>query len=324
MTENEETLHQLRLEIATFELEKLKAKDSEKSDSSSKWNSPLLLALIGTIGTALVAILNNIWQFNSSREAERIKLESSLILKATESPTAEDRKKALAFLVEAGLISDQNGKLRKLTVDEVPRIIATQSNSSSETNSRRYVSSVPIPKGINNGLNPAPQRRLLELFGPPGKLTRDPSPVTNQKLKPFIITKDVGPFSVTGLAPAVASIERIMARVQVDEPELYSRLGSGGMLLIRSNRGRTSFSNHAFGTAIDITIDGEFDRYGDGKCFVGLSILSRYFFEEGFFWGAGFDKEDSMHFEASKEVLDKWFKAGAFGSMASKWSSSKD
>ena len=69
-----------------------------------------------------------------------------------------------------------------------------------------------------------------------------------------------------------------------------------------------TWSNHSWGVAIDTRINGVVDNFGDGCTLSDLQRLYPYFHKEGFYWGAGFSggREDSMHFEASKELLEKW------------------
>ena len=38
----------------------------------------------------------------------------------------------------------------------------------------------------------------------------------------------------------------------------------------------------------------------------GLLLLAELFNEEGWFWGAAYNREDSMHFEVGVETLRKW------------------
>jgi hypothetical protein len=118
----------------------------------------------------------------------------------------------------------------------------------------------------------------------------------------------VGPFTVTGYRPAVEALGRIFAAVEQEKPELYSQLETAGMLCVRQVRGGSGFSNHSWGTAIDIRINGQLDEVGDGKTQLGLRELYPYFHNEGFYWGAAYsgDREDSMHFEASEQQVAKW------------------
>jgi len=180
---------------------------------------------------------------------------------------------------------------------------------------------VPIPGNINPGVSKARQKTMLEALGKPGELTEDCSPVTNAKLKKLLITVNVGPFAVEGIKPAVEALQRIFARVKESEPELFVQLGTAGMLCCRrirrppSQPPSTQFSNHAWGAAIDLKVKGALDPRGDGKTQLGLLVLHPFFNAERFFWGAGFKgkDEDSMHFEASDELMRDWKKKGLLG-----------
>jgi hypothetical protein len=165
----------------------------------------------------------------------------------------------------------------------------------------------PSPSSVNQGLTSPNASFMTSTLGTPGALTTDCSSVTNPNLERLLVTEDVGPFRVTGLKPAVDSIRNIFATVRQDNPTLYSQLGTAGMLCVRKIRGGSSFSNHSWGTAIDIKINGQLDALGDGKTQIGLKELYPYFHREGFYWGGGYStREDSMHFEASEELVNQW------------------
>jgi hypothetical protein len=142
--------------------------------------------------------------------------------------------------------------------------------------------------------------------------------VTNAKIKALLVTKDVGPFAVTGIKPAVEALTRIFTKVQAQEPALLAQLGTAGMLCCRRIRtlpGKPpskQFSNHSWGTAVDLKVKGALDPRGDGKTQLGLLLLHPFFNAERFFWGAGFSgsSEDSMHFEASDELVKHWDATG--------------
>lgn len=175
-----------------------------------------------------------------------------------------------------------------------------------------YSQLVAIPSPINSGMTPTTATYMKSVLGVPGALTTDCSTVTNANLKKLIVTDNVGPFNVTGLKPAVNAIKGIFAKVKQDKPELYNQLGTAGMLCVRKVRGGADFSNHSWGTAIDMKMNGKLDAVGDGKTQLGLKELEPYFRDQKFYWGAGFgsSREDSMHFEASKELMESWKAAG--------------
>lgn len=177
-----------------------------------------------------------------------------------------------------------------------------------------YTDLVPIPPGINQGLHAAQQHTMQSLLGIPGTLTNDCSGITNAALQTRMVTRRLGAFAVTGLVPAVEAIARVLERVQRDEPALYAVLGTAGMLCCRRVRAKPggppspNFSNHSWGTAIDISIGGRLDPRSNDTCQRGLLILAPYFHAEGFFWGAGFagSSEDAMHFEVAEETIRSW------------------
>ena len=172
-----------------------------------------------------------------------------------------------------------------------------------------------IPSNINAGLSSPPNRLMLELLGSPrNSYDQSCRPPTNTSVKKLIRLRDVGPFRVTGLEPAVESLAAIMADIKVEQPDVYAALGSMGMLCCRNVRGsNSSISNHSWGTALDVTIDGELDAYGDGTVQLGLIRIYSIFNRHGWYWGAAFRKEDGMHFEVSRELLLKWNAEGRFG-----------
>jgi hypothetical protein len=153
---------------------------------------------------------------------------------------------------------------------------------------------------------------MLEILGHPrDSYGTDCQTVTNTRLANLIETRQVGPIRVTMLRPALDSLERIMARLQQNEPDLFAKLGTAGALCARLIRGSsTGISNHSWGTAIDLTLAGELDGFGDGGTQLGLVILAEYFNDEGWFWGATYGREDSMHFEIGEEVLRAWVAEG--------------
>lgn len=173
-----------------------------------------------------------------------------------------------------------------------------------------------VPAGINHDVKNAKQQTMLALLGSPRfSYDVDCQEVTNATLKNMLVTQNVGPFRVTGLQPAIEDLCTIFAEVQATDEELSQALGTAGMLCARLVRGTTTgaISNHSWGTAIDIRIDDQLDRRGDGKVFVGLVQLAPFFHRHGWFWGAGFGTEDGMHFEVGDEKIRQWHAAGLLG-----------
>lgn len=166
---------------------------------------------------------------------------------------------------------------------------------------------VPLPAitDINSGLSPASQRTMLAVFGRPGRLTRDCSPVTNVDLKERMATRSVGPFTVTGWTPALDSLSAIFGEVNAKNSSLYAVVRTAGMLCCRAVRGSTAnFSNHSWGTAIDLKIESELDELGADHVQKGILDLYPYFHRHGWFWAAGYhDRKDPMHFEMAEETI---------------------
>ena len=174
------------------------------------------------------------------------------------------------------------------------------------------VVSVGDRRGLNQGLKVATPNFLESLLGRPRDvLSDDCEPMTNQKLKNALILEDVGPIRVRMLRPAAESLARIFEKVREIDPDLYAGIQSSGSLCVRRIRGTVDrLSTHSFGLSLDMNIDGFLDTLGDGQTQVGLTILSDFFREEGWIWGAAFGREDSMHFEVSREKIEEWRAAG--------------
>ncbi len=173
--------------------------------------------------------------------------------------------------------------------------------------SASYTTLVPKPDrgSINRGLTSPGNRLLLGKFGAPREnYSQNDQPITNAKLAAMMSTESVGPFRVTGLRPAVASLREVLLDVQRSIPDLYSSLSSAGMKVVRNVRGSsTSISNHSWGTAVDLKINGKLDVRGDNKVYHGLVLLAPFFNARGWYWGAGFRTEDAMHFECGAALI---------------------
>lgn len=174
----------------------------------------------------------------------------------------------------------------------------------------------PDPNSVNIGLKSPSVTFITSLLGNPrDDYTGTCQPVTNAKLKGKMVTQSVGPFRVTGHVAAVESLREIFAQVKQEVPDLHALLGTAGMLCARKVKRKDGTlgknpSNHSWGMAIDIKIKGELDAHGDDKTQRGLLILARYMNAAGWYWGVAFPTEDSMHFEASTTLLQKWRDAG--------------
>jgi hypothetical protein len=165
---------------------------------------------------------------------------------------------------------------------------------------------------FNQGMTQPGNRAMLEILGRPREsFSTDCEPVTDVRLRALLETRDVGPIRVTMIRPALDSLARIMERLRASEPDIHAALGTAGALCARLIRGSSaSISNHSWGTAIDLKLEGQLDGFADGGTQFGLLLLAELFNEEGWYWGATYNREDSMHFEVSEEVLRRWAAEG--------------
>lgn len=171
---------------------------------------------------------------------------------------------------------------------------------------------VAARRGINNGLNVARPSYLTEKLGRPRENLGDTcQSMTNPRLLDLLVLEEVGPIRVRMLKPAAESLQRIFENIRATDQDLYDRINTAGSLCVRRIRGsKNSVSTHSFGLALDINIDGHLDTLGDGKTQLGLTIIADFFNDEGWVWGASFGREDSMHFEVSRQKLDEWLAEG--------------
>ncbi|WP_311759418.1 M15 family metallopeptidase [Paracoccus broussonetiae] len=167
-------------------------------------------------------------------------------------------------------------------------------------------------RNVNKGQTVGSSAFLEGFLGRPRKvLTDDCEGMDNPKLQAMLVVDTVGPVKVQMLRPAVESLTRVFEKVRAVDQDLYDRINTSGSLCVRRIRGTTDLtSTHSFGLAIDLNIDGHLDGFADGRTQLGLTILADFFHEEGWVWGAGFSREDSMHFEVSRATLEAWRAAG--------------
>lgn len=173
---------------------------------------------------------------------------------------------------------------------------------------------VPIPGGINPQVSSARQATMLALLGNPrSSYDANCREVTNPRLAAMMEVRTLGPIRVRGLRPAIDSLQAVLEDIRVEQPEVHAALGTAGMLCARLVRGSaTAISNHSWGTAIDIKIDGDLDTRGDDRVQFGLTLIAPIFNRHGWFWGAGFRTEDAMHFEAGDALIREWHAQGLF------------
>jgi len=211
-----------------------------------------------------------------------------------------------------GLDARTSRQLARRTEEEPLVAPGDVDSSDSLANAFAQVVMIGDRRDFNEGLTYASPSFLEEFLGlPREELSDECEDITNEHLAELLKLEDVGPIKAKLLEPALISLRQIFANVQVYEPELYKRIQSAGSLCVRQIRGAEGrASTHAYGLAVDINIDGVLDTLGDGKTQLGLMILSDFFKKEGWVWGAAFGREDSMHFEVSREKLEQWRRLG--------------
>ncbi len=171
---------------------------------------------------------------------------------------------------------------------------------------------------INVGLTSASEETMISLLGRPRDVTSTKcnNAKVSDTVKRLSVLEHVGPFRVTGIKPAVDSLSDVFAEARLKEANLWDALGSEGMLCVRlrkptSGKPSTKLSNHSWGTALDIKVDGVADSTRDRKVQRGIAILIPIFNQHGWFAGAGFSTaEDDMHFEVATETLHTWARTG--------------
>jgi len=198
--------------------------------------------------------------------------------------------------------------------------------------SRSYCSALEaIPSGTNVGLTSPRNRFMLELLGEPRKnmdYTQDDKGLDNARLSRLHASDQVGPFRVTGLTLAVQSLKIILLEIKRQYPEIYETLGTAGMSSVRLQRSKEptkAISNHSWGTAIDLKVDGLLDPWRDDKTQQALAVVCPIFNKHCWYWGGSYkpkkdksgtlhSREDAMHFEISKEMLLECAALGYLGS----------
>lgn len=155
----------------------------------------------------------------------------------------------------------------------------------------------PLPAvSVNDGLVSPTSPQMMSILGDPH----------DDRAKSHMATEPVGPFRATGLKPALESLRAIFIQVHNDLPELYGVLGNNGMCVVRNTRGRTSYSNHSWGIAIDMLIGGHSPPLGAHNSIRGLDALLPYFHKAGWYWGGGYhnpNRKDPMHFECGLALV---------------------
>lgn len=91
------------------------------------------MAVLGGLGTALLAIINNWWQFRSTLEIERTKREAPIIQRIFETNERTEQARRLYFFLDAGLLSDPTGRLGKIKKETFPTSLGSDGSTSKLT-----------------------------------------------------------------------------------------------------------------------------------------------------------------------------------------------
>jgi hypothetical protein len=215
-----------------------------------------------------------------------------------------DRKLALLALEQERESKDQ-GRIDSLLADI--RKLEVQVNATR---------AVAAPAAETAKPRAASQARLLQVLGRPVReITGQDCQPPDEQFRSRLESANVGPFTVTMLKPAITSLKSILNDIQAADAPLYRSIGSLGALCVRYQRGSQNFSSHAFGTAIDLSVDGRIIPIGgiaSGDAAVKLRKIADVFEKAGWLWGGSYRVPDPMHFEVGSDLFEAWTGAGMF------------
>jgi hypothetical protein len=182
-----------------------------------------------------------------------------------------------------------------------PVVAAAPTQTSPET-----LVNIPPASTFNQNLTSASEATMLQIFGVPGAKTQDCSPATGAFKQRIVSKVDVGPFKVSGLDIAVKLLKAVFDEAEQQIPNIVAAVKNDGMLCVRHKRmNPNSFSNHSWGTAIDLFFGTAAVPQGSHKTHRGCLQLAPFFNKHGWYWGAGFfgNSVDSMHFELAEQTI---------------------
>lgn len=162
---------------------------------------------------------------------------------------------------------------------------------------------------------------MISLLGKPEGVTKNDdcfNDLASDKTKKLLVSKKIGQFHVEGIKPAIDSLTSILNAIKASDASLFAALASAGMLCVRLRRPTSGvksklLTNHSWGTAIDISVDGKVIGNGKGKVQLGIATIIPFFNKAGWFSGVGFGAEDDMHFEVANETMHAWAASGLLG-----------
>ncbi|MEO0357466.1 MAG: peptidoglycan-binding protein [Pseudomonadota bacterium] len=178
-----------------------------------------------------------------------------------------------------------------------------------------FMEEIPVPQGFNAGLRQAGNSKMISYFGMPrgdfSQACREPNNAPFRELCRFGGSLPGLGKIWWGLDAAFDNAADALVALERRNPMLFKELGSAGMGCCRHVRGSSSaISNHSWGSAIDFTIGGSIDPYNNGLIRRGMIDVIEVFNEFGWYSGAYFRREDSMHLELSVNLLEKWAAGG--------------
>jgi hypothetical protein len=183
-----------------------------------------------------------------------------------------------------------------------PAVVAA---APTQTNPETLVD-IPPANTFNQNLSSASEATMLGIFGVPGAKTQNCSPATGAIKQRIVSLINVGPFKVSGLDIAVQLLKAVFDEAEQQIPSVVAAVKNDGMLCVRHKRmNPNSFSNHSWGTAIDLFFGTAAVPQGSHKTNRGCLQLAPFFNRHGFYWGAGFSGSsvDSMHFELAEQTI---------------------
>lgn len=112
------------------------------------------------------------------------------------------------------------------------------------------------------------------------------------------VTRGWGSLRITAHPGFVYILDKVFTDMKRENPSLLSRIGSRGgvccRLVRRSSGGcASSWSNHAFGMAVDLKVDNYNDAHGDRCIHKPLFDVWNFMKRHGVFWGMAFGTEDA-------------------------------
>jgi hypothetical protein len=186
-----------------------------------------------------------------------------------------------------------------------------------------FTDSVPIssiPK-LNAGLRSAHSSTMIAVLGAPQEPLDQHHCRNNQpsnRVKQLLETRQVTAIiKLTGIKPALDSVQAILAKVKGEHPDLIAVLDTEGMLCVRHKKPTNGAfsddpSNHSWGTAVDFKLTGGDAPGATGKSVPRwVAILVPFFNEVG--WYSGISFADAMHFEVADGTIRKWAQDGLLG-----------